>query len=98
MRCERMKVDILKITEALNVERCREIPSNVDMKVISIGVDEAGHRTRSCRPDILSCSKPCIVACSVDQFFAHRSNRIGDEQDDSDEKPSVHIHPQYCEE
>src|SRR6266849_1529778 len=88
-----MKVDGLKFTDALKVERCPEIPHDVDVQMISIGIEEAGQRTRSGRPDIPSRSNPRVASCTVDQFFGHRSNRIGNQQNDSNEESSVQIHP-----
>src|SRR4029077_9674663 len=97
-RSKRMKVDGLKFTDALQIERCPEILGNVDMQAIAIGIDEACDGTRPSGQQILSRSKPSIPYRPMDQFFARRSNRIGNQQDDSDEKSSVQIHPRYCEE
>ena len=85
-------------TDALQIERSPKILGNVDVQAIAIGIDEACNGARPSGQQICSRSKPSIPSRPLDQFSGCRSNRIGDKQNDSDEKPSVHIHPQYCEE
>src|ERR1700722_954856 len=92
-----MKVDGLKFTDALQVERCPEILCNVDMQAIAIGIDEACNGTRPRGQQIFSRSNPCSLSRPLDQFSGSRSNRIGNQQDEPDEKPSVQVHPKYCE-
>jgi len=88
---KRMKVDGLKFTDALNIERRTEIFRNVEMQVISIGVDEARAGTRRGSQQILPRSNPCILSRPTDQFLCRRPNRIGSQQDDADEEPSVSL-------
>src|SRR6266481_3503216 len=96
-RSERMKVDGLKFTDALQIERCPEILGNVDMQAISIGIEEACNGTRPSGQQILSRSNPCIPSRPLDQFSGCRSNGISSQQDEPDEKPSVQVHPKYRE-
>src|SRR6266478_7016092 len=93
-----MKVDRLKFTDALQIERCPKILGNVDVQAIAIGIDEACNGARPSGQQICSRSKPSIPSRPMDQFSGRRSNRIGSQQDDPDEKSSVQIHPEYCEE
>src|ERR1700722_9715905 len=94
---KRMKVDGLKLADALKVERCAEILGNVDMQAISIGIDETCNGTRPGGQQILSRSNTCIPSRPLDQFSGSRSNSIGNQQDEPDEKPSVQVHPKYRE-
>src|ERR1700722_3523015 len=92
-----MKVGGLKFTDALKVERSAEILGNVDMQAISMGIEEACHGTRPGGQQILSRSNPCSPSRPLDQCSGSRSNRIGNQQDEPDEKPTVQVHPKYRE-
>src|SRR5450759_885278 len=90
-----MKVDRLKFTDVLQVERCPKIPRNVDMQPISVRIEKTGNCACDCRQEILSSANPCSASNAMDQMSSSRSYSIGDEQNDSDEETSVQIHPQY---